>query len=37
MKYKCTYCKKIFDTKEKGFKHYKEKKHPWGALEHLEE
>lgn len=35
MKYKCTNCKKCFNTLKEGYKHYKDVKHEWGGLEHL--
>jgi hypothetical protein len=32
-KWKCTYCKELFDTKKEGFIHFEKKNHPWGGLQ----
>jgi len=37
MKYKCTFCKTIFDTMEEGYKHFEKVKHSWGGLEQIHE
>ena len=34
--YQCTYCKRVFKTLKRGYKHFDKEKHEFGGLAHLE-